>query len=86
MVNLMKKNECSINNISLVSDNWTEKDISKAKGLSCNVFHKPVSPEELFEWIDSCEKNIYHQRVLLKKTPIIHINGVLKLPAISIDS
>ena len=65
----LKKNGCGIKNIALVSDNWAEKDISKAKGIGCKVFHKPVAPEELFEWIDSCEKNIFPQRVLLKKLP-----------------
>ena len=49
------KNGCRIKNIALVSDNWAEKDISKAKGLGCRVFHKPLAPEELFAWIETCE-------------------------------
>lgn len=65
----LKKIGCRIKNIALVSDNWTKKDISRAKGLGCLVFHKPVAPEELFEWIDNCEKEINPQRVLLKKLP-----------------
>ena len=63
----LRKNGCKIKNIALVSGYWTAKDIAKAKGLGCAVFHKPVAPEELFEWIDACEKNIDPQRVLLQK-------------------
>ena len=65
----IKENGCGIKNIALVSGYWTEKDIAEAKSLGCAVFHKPVAPEELFKWIDSCEKNIDPQRVLLKKLP-----------------
>ena len=63
----LRKNGCKIKNIALVSGFWTEKNISKAKGLGCAVFHKPVAPEELFEWIDTCEKGIDPQRVLSQK-------------------
>jgi len=65
----IKENGCGIKNIALVSGYWTEKDIAEAKSLGCAVFHKPVAPEELFKWIDSCEKDIDPQRVLLKKLP-----------------
>ena len=65
----LKNNGCRIKNIALVSGYWTEEYISKAKKFGCAVFHKPVAPEELFEWIDTCEKDIDPQRVLLKKLP-----------------
>lgn len=65
----LKKSGCKIENIALVSGYWTEKDIAKAKEMGCFVFHKPVAPEELFQWIDACEKNIEPQRVLLKELP-----------------
>ena len=51
----LKNNGCRIKNIALVSDNWAEIDISKAKELGCSIFYKPVAPEELFEWIETCE-------------------------------
>ena len=51
----LKKNGCRIKNIALVSANWAEIDISKAKELGCSIFYKPVAPEELFEWIETCE-------------------------------
>jgi DNA-binding response OmpR family regulator len=51
----LKNNGCRVKNIALVSDNWAEIDISKAKELGCSIFYKPVAPEELFEWIETCE-------------------------------
>jgi CheY-like chemotaxis protein len=65
----LKKNGCRINNIALVSGYWTEEYIAKAEELGCAVFHKPVLPDELFEWIESCEKKIDPQRVLSEKLP-----------------
>ena len=65
----LKNNGCKIKNIALVSGYWTSKDALKAKKLGCTVFYKPVLPEELFEWIDTCEKDIDPKRVLLKKLP-----------------
>ncbi len=65
----LKKKDCKIKNIALVSGYWTEKDISKAKELGCTVFHKPLKTEELFEWIATCEKNIDPQRILSEFSP-----------------
>ena len=57
----LRKNGCRIKNIALVSGYWTEKDISRAEEISCTVFHKPVEPEALFEWIENCQgKRIAH--------------------------
>ena len=51
----LKNNGCRIKNIALVSDNWTPQGILKANELGCSIFYKPVAPEELFEWIETCE-------------------------------
>ena len=55
---------CKIKNIALVSGYWTKKNIEKGKEMGCFIFHKPIQPEELFEWISICEKNIDPERVL----------------------
>ena len=65
----LRKKGCKIKNIALVSGYWTEKDISRAKEIGCTVFHKPLHPEVLSEWLDNCEKNIDPQRVLAKICP-----------------
>lgn len=62
----LREKGCNNKNIALVSGYWTDKDILKAKELGCTVFHKPVYPEELFEWISICEKSVDPQRVLSK--------------------
>lgn len=65
----LRENGCRIKNIALVSGYWTKEFIEKAKELDCAIFHKPVLPEELFSWIDICEKKIDPQRVLSQKLP-----------------
>ena len=65
----LRKKGCKIKHIALVSGYWTEKDISRAKKIGCTVFHKPLYPEKLFEWIATCEKDIDPQRVLSEFCP-----------------
>ena len=60
----LRDNGCKINNIALVSGYWTESDISRAKKIGCTVFHKPLKPDVLIEWLEVCEKNIDPKRVL----------------------
>jgi len=60
----LRKKGCRIKNIALVSGYWVEKDISRAEEIGCTVFHKPLYPEELFEWVTTCEKDIDPKRVL----------------------
>ncbi len=63
----LKKNGCRIKNIALVSGYWTDEDTSRAVKIGCTVFHKPSRPEEIINWIATCEKNVDPQRVLSKK-------------------
>ncbi len=65
----LRKKGCRIKNIALVSGYWIEKDISRAEEIGCTVFHKPLYPEELFEWVATCEKDIDPQRVLSEFSP-----------------
>jgi CheY-like chemotaxis protein len=60
----LSKRGCKIKNIALISGYWTEKDILRAKEIGCAVFHKPLLPETLNEWLDNSEKNIDPKRVL----------------------
>ena len=58
---------CKIKYIALISGNWADEDISRAKHIGCSVFHKPVLPKDLHEWLTKCEENLDHQRVLSDK-------------------
>jgi CheY-like chemotaxis protein len=69
----LKNNQCKIKNIALVSGYWTDKSIAKARELDCAVFHKPVLPEKLFEWIVTCERDIDSKRILSKNLPIMQM-------------
>ena len=60
----LKKRGCKINNIALISGYWTEKDVSRAEKIGCTVFHKPLLPETLTEWLCNSEKSIDPNRVL----------------------
>jgi CheY-like chemotaxis protein len=63
-VEKLKEIGCKIKHIALVSGYWTEQDISRANEIGSTVFHKPLHPEVLSEWLDECEKNIDPQRIL----------------------
>ena len=65
-VKRLRAKGCQIKNIALASGYWTEADVDKAIGLGCTVFHKPVRPKELDEWLNKCEKNIHPDRMLSK--------------------
>lgn len=63
-VEKLRKKGCKIKNIALVSGYWTESDISRAIENGCTVFHKPLKPQVLNEWLENCEKSIDSQRIL----------------------
>ena len=60
----LKKKGCKVKNIALVSGYWKDSNISRAKKIGCTVFHKPLKPGVLIEWLKVCEKNIDPKRVL----------------------
>ena len=63
-VETLRKKGCKNKNIALVSGFWTKKDILRAEKIGCAIFFKPIQPEILNKWLDTCEKNISQQRIL----------------------
>jgi CheY-like chemotaxis protein len=61
-IETLREKGCKNDNIALISGFWTTKDISRAKKIGCTVFHKPIHPQELNEWLENCEKKIDPQR------------------------
>ena len=57
-------NGCKLKFRALMSADWNETDIQRAKNLGCKVFHKPFELEALIRWLDSCRKQIDHKRAL----------------------
>ena len=51
-------NGCKIKFRALMSADWNFADLTQAKDIGCEVFHKPFNLDELIEWLNSCRKKI----------------------------
>ncbi len=58
------RNGCKIKNRALMSADWSETDLQRAKKLECRIFHKPFNLEELLPWLKECRKRIDSKREL----------------------
>ena len=58
------ENSCKIKYRALMSAEWSDADLQKAKELGCRIFYKPFDLEELLEWLDDCKRHIGDERVL----------------------
>lgn len=56
---------CKIKHIALMSGAWDQSDRQRALRLGCKVFDKPLSLDELNEWLDECERDIPPYRTLI---------------------
>ncbi|MBW1998569.1 MAG: response regulator [Deltaproteobacteria bacterium] len=59
-----KKKNCKCQHVVLMSGFWTEQDLSRARGLGCKTFTKPLPFEEFYAWLDEVEKKIEPARQL----------------------
>jgi DNA-binding NtrC family response regulator len=55
---------CQCNNMALMSGDFTENDVSRAKSIELKLLRKPFVITEIFEWIESIEKTIERDRKL----------------------
>jgi DNA-binding response OmpR family regulator len=55
---------CQCNNMALMSGDFTEKDISRAKSIGLKLLRKPFGITEIFEWVEGIEKTIDRDRKL----------------------
>lgn len=55
---LKKGCKCIRGNTAIMSGDFSEEDLKKAKRLGCKIFKKPFSLEELEDWLDECEKRV----------------------------
>lgn len=55
---------CKARHIALMSGDWSEADLQKARELGCQVFHKPFQISEINQWLEACEQNLHSNRVL----------------------
>ena len=59
-----KRKGCQCKNMTLMSGDFTEKDVLRAKSIGLKLFRKPFSIKEILEWIESTEKKIDPNRKL----------------------
>ncbi len=63
-----KEKGCKVTNIAIISGDWSNEDIEKAKDYGCTIFHKPFSVDEINLWLNECEKKTDPSRVLYSWT------------------
>ena len=51
----LRKKQCPIAHIALLSGNWTADLMATGRQLGCEIFHKPVPLNDLLHWIDRCK-------------------------------
>jgi CheY-like chemotaxis protein len=66
---------CKCKHFGLMSGDFTDEDVSRAKSLGVNIFKKPFTLEEITNWLDQIEQDIDPKRQLsdwfLNKMPEI---------------
>jgi DNA-binding response OmpR family regulator len=55
---------CKVKYRALMSGDWTESNLKKARDLGCHIFHKPFDINEMFQWFDECSEKINSKRKL----------------------
>jgi DNA-binding response OmpR family regulator len=55
---------CQCNHMALMSGDFTENDVSRAKFIELKLLRKPFAITEILEWIESIEKTIDRDRKL----------------------
>ncbi len=56
----LKSSGCKVQNIAVMSGNWTDVEIKHAKSLDCHMFQKPFKIDEIEKWLNECEKKLDH--------------------------
>jgi CheY-like chemotaxis protein len=49
---------CRQQHIALMSGNFSEDDLARAKRLGCAIFNKPIAMAALVKWIEEIEPSI----------------------------
>jgi hypothetical protein len=55
---------CKCKNMTLMSGDFTENDVVRAKSIGLMLFRKPFGITEILEWIERIEKTIDPNRKL----------------------
>jgi len=55
---------CRCRNIALMSGDWSDHDIARARSLGCRLFTKPFSISEILDWLAQVEGTLLQSRKL----------------------
>ena len=55
---------CKVKYRALMSGDWTDSSLKKARELGCHILHKPFDINEMFQWLDECSEKINSKRKL----------------------
>ncbi len=60
LIKQLIRNGCRgiVRHMAVISGSWTEEALREAKKLGCKILNKPFNIEELYNWLDECEKSI----------------------------
>ena len=59
-----KMRSCKVENIAMISGDWTSDKVERAEKICCEIFYKPFAIEEFTGWLYECEKRIKPDRKL----------------------
>jgi DNA-binding response OmpR family regulator len=72
------KKGCKCKHFALMSGDFSDEDVSRAKSLGVHIFKKPFNVEEISNWLDQIERDINPKRRLsdwfINKVPEIQRN------------
>ena len=58
------KKGCRCEHFALISGYFSKEDVTKAKSLGIEIFHKPFTLKQIIDWLDPIEKAITKERKL----------------------
>jgi CheY-like chemotaxis protein len=59
-----KKKNCKCQNVVLMSGNWSDHELARARELDCKTFTKPFPFQEFYDWLNDVVRNIEPSREL----------------------
>ena len=59
-----KQKNCKVVHAAIMSGNWQEDAVLKARELGCKIFHKPFEIREINDWLDEIDNSTNLERRL----------------------
>ena len=76
---IQKRKGCKVENMALISGDWSESLRQQAKHLGCKTFEKLFRIADLTKWLEECESRINPGRKLAELAEIRRRNETAKV-------